>query len=119
MRRQTLVAVMAILETDPSITNEQSDLISEVLNGRLKSTELKTPNPILPPKQASKDYMSVKEAAKYITVSSRSIDNYRSCGDLPFHKVGERVILKKSDLDAFMEKKRIDVAEHINRMRAR
>ena len=40
MRRQTLVAIMAILETDPSITEEQSDLVSEVLNGRLMKKHL-------------------------------------------------------------------------------
>ena len=115
MRRQTLVAVMAILETDPSITDEQSDLVSEVLNGRLKKSHLYPPktestSSPTPAKEPPKEFMNKKEAAKYISMSSRSLDNYRSVGDLPFHKIGAKIIFKKSDLDAFMANWRIDVA---------
>jgi excisionase family DNA binding protein len=109
------VAVMAILETDPSITDEQSDLISDVLNGRLRRTHLHPPVPVstsdkMPAKQCPKDYMSKKEAAIYVSMSSRSLDNYRAKGELPFHKVGEKVVFMRSDLDAFMASWRIDVA---------
>jgi len=38
------------------------------------------------------------------------LDNYRSVGDLPFHKIGAKIIFKKSDLDAIMANWRIDVA---------
>ena len=115
MKRQTLVAVMAILETDPSVTDEQSDLISDGLCGRLKRTELQPPVPQIPirphveakPKPETKEFMRINDAAKYMAISPRSIARYRTDGKLPFHKVGMVLILKRSDLDAFMAKCRI------------
>ena len=116
MKRQTLVAVMAILETDPSVTDEQSDLVTDVLAGRLKKSNLHSPSPHFPiyarpepePKQEPKTYMNMKEAAGYISMSIRSIEKFRAEGELPYHKVGGKVILKKSDLDAFMARHRVD-----------
>jgi excisionase family DNA binding protein len=63
------------------------------------------------PRPEPKEYMGLKEAAKYISMSLRSIDTFRAEGQLPYHKVRAKVILKKSDLDAFMARQRVDARE--------
>ena len=119
MKRQTLVAVMAILETDQSISDEQSDLVSGILNGQIRRKDLTPVAPAPPPcvspkpepKQEPKEYMNMKEAAEYISMSTRSIDKYKAEGELPYHKVGGKVILKRGDLDGFMSGRRVDVTK--------
>jgi excisionase family DNA binding protein len=118
MKRQTLVAVMAILETDPSITDEQSDLVADVLYGRLDKKGLEppvSPIPIRPPVEAkpkpeTKEYMNNQEAIEYTGLSLRSLEAYRSKGELPYHKVGAKVVFKSADLDGFMARFRVDVS---------
>ena len=52
------------------------------------------------------------EAAKYLNVSVRTIDQLKHNGDLPFCRVGRKVILfLKKDLDAFLLSRRIAVRE--------
>jgi excisionase family DNA binding protein len=120
MRRQTLVAVMAVLEMDESISNEQADMVADVLTGRARSMPSPAPTSTVPPPSAQlleiKEYMSVPEAAKYISMSRRSIDTFRAEGDLPYHKVGKKVVIKRSDLDEFMARWRIDAREQLQRM---
>ena len=116
MKRQTLVAVMAILETDPSITDEQSDLVADVLYGRIDKKRLEPRVPqIRPlveakPSPETKEYMNNQEAIEYTGLSLRSLEAYRSKGELPYHKVGAKVVFKSTDLDGFMARCRVDVS---------
>ena len=67
MKRQTLVAIMAILATDESIADEQADLVSDVLTGRIKRRDLRTEerSPDTTPVPEPSKYMNIKEAAAY------------------------------------------------------
>lgn len=52
------------------------------------------------------------EAARYLNVSVRTIDQLKHDGELPFCMVGRKLILfLRKDLDAFLLSKRIAVRE--------
>ena len=46
-----------------------------------------------------KVWLSVEEAAAYTTLSTQTIYNWISQGRIPYHKVGSRTLLLRSDLD--------------------
>lgn len=47
--------------------------------------------------------LSRKDAASYLSVSTRQIDNYSSAGLIPRIKLGAKTVFRVSDLDAFLE----------------
>ncbi len=56
------------------------------------------------------EWLTRKEAAEYLGMSVHTLANWVQDPDisLPFYKVGKMVRYKKSDLDEFQEKCRID-----------
>ncbi len=44
-------------------------------------------------------YLSIKDAQQYTTLSRITLWTHRKNGRLKYHKVGGRVVFKKSDLD--------------------
>ena len=44
-----------------------------------------------------------KEAAKYLRISVETLDRHRKSGKLRFLKIGDRILLRESDLIAFSE----------------
>lgn len=54
-------------------------------------------------------FMSKRGAAAYCALSPRSLDYARERGELPFHKVGKKVVFRISDLEAFMARFRVAV----------
>jgi len=50
--------------------------------------------------------MSVEQAAEYLNVSVRTLNNWRSLGypSIPYIKLGRSVKYRESDLDAYIEK---------------
>lgn len=57
-------------------------------------------------------YMRRNTAAKYLACSIRTVDYLKSCGELPFYKLGRRLIVFNiDDLNAFMAQQRVDVSE--------
>lgn len=44
-------------------------------------------------------YLSIREAQKYTTLSRITLWSHRKNGRLKYHRVGGRVVFKKSDLD--------------------
>lgn len=46
--------------------------------------------------------LSRKDAANYLSVSTRQLDNYASAGLLPRIKLGAKSVFRVSDLDAFL-----------------
>lgn len=50
-----------------------------------------------------KDYMTSAEAREYLRVGKNTLLKFRRLG-LPFVKVARKVLYRKSDIDAFMEK---------------
>ena len=63
-------------------------------------------------------YLSVRQASLYTGMSQRTIHYARGCGELPYIKKGQRVLLKTSDLDAWMDRDRVDVTADIGRLEA-
>ena len=52
------------------------------------------------------------EAAQYLNVSVRTIDQLKHNGDLPFCRLGRRLVLfLKKDLDALLQRRRIAARE--------
>ncbi len=59
--------------------------------------------------QLKSGFVSKRMAAIYCALSQRSLDYARERGDLPFHKVGKKVVFQMKDLDAFMARYRVAV----------
>jgi excisionase family DNA binding protein len=56
-------------------------------------------------------YYRRQEAATYLRCSVRKIDQWKHDGDLPFCKLsGRLIVFRRDDLDALMERHRIDVS---------
>ena len=47
-------------------------------------------------------YMTKAEAAKYLTVTPKTLDNMRRRGELTCMRIGNRVVFDRHALDAFM-----------------
>ena len=47
--------------------------------------------------------MSVKEACKYLIISERKLRDLIARGDVRHARLGSRIILRKLDLDAYLE----------------
>lgn len=51
-------------------------------------------------------YLTKAQAQTYTSLSERTLDYARERGELTFYKHGKRVLFKKADLDAWMERHR-------------
>jgi excisionase family DNA binding protein len=60
---------------------------------------------------SEKTYFRREEAAEYLCLSIRTLDQLKHDGDLPFCKIGAVIVFMKRDLDAFMMGSRIAVGE--------
>ena len=69
---------------------------------------MKQSMPTTPP-ELEAPYLDKRQAARWCCLGMRTIDTVRSRGDLPFHKIGRKVIFRVADLEAFMESRRICV----------
>jgi len=59
---------------------------------------------------ADRSYLRRPEAAAYLCCSKRHLDQLLADGDLPYYRIGRRIVaIKITDLEAFMEVRRIDV----------
>jgi len=56
--------------------------------------------------------MNRKDAARYLTISVRTLDKLEQEGEIPYSKLGNgirsRVVYQRKDLDALLERMRID-----------
>jgi excisionase family DNA binding protein len=58
---------------------------------------------------ASRQWFSAKEAAKYTGLGFSTLAKLRlKGGGSPFSKIGEKILYKRSDLDAWLESKRVN-----------
>ena len=53
-------------------------------------------------------YMRRSQAAKYLSVSIRTLANFQASKVIPYSKVGKSVIFSKHDLDEFVSKFRVN-----------
>ena len=47
------------------------------------------------------------EAAKYLAISIRSLDNLLSAGEIPRVKIGRKTVVRVDDLDNFLNRKKV------------
>jgi excisionase family DNA binding protein len=57
-------------------------------------------------KAVEQQYLTKAQAQVYTGLSARTLDYSRERGELPFIKFGKRVLLKKTDLDAWLDRHR-------------
>ena len=49
-------------------------------------------------------YMSVHEAARYLSISQQTLMRYIRAGELPVHRIGARLLrLQRSEIDAWVQ----------------
>ena len=53
------------------------------------------------------EYLTTKEAAKFLLVSERQMRNYKASKVVPYSKIGGRLLFRKADLLAFVETHKI------------
>jgi excisionase family DNA binding protein len=63
-----------------------------------------------------KEYFRRVEAAEYLSISVRTLDQLKHDGDIPFCKIGMLVLFTKKDMDDFMMSRRIAVGERWKNM---
>ena len=57
-------------------------------------------------------YLQRKTAAKYIGQCGSQLDGYRRDGEIPYYRISSKLVLfRRSDLDRFMERFRVDASE--------
>jgi excisionase family DNA binding protein len=54
------------------------------------------------------EYLTVAETGTYSRHGERTVWRWLASGELPFHRIGRRVLVKRSDVDAFLEAGRVD-----------
>jgi len=64
------------------------------------------------PPEANKPYLTVKEAAQLARLSPSTIRLYIRRRLLPSYKVGSRVLIKRADLERFLDEHRVRVLEN-------
>jgi len=113
--------IRAAIESDRTITADESNAAIAILHGRIpekppasllefiRQSKFQV-GPIHVEPQSVNPYLRRREAAKYLRCSVRQLDEMKHRGELPFHRFGRRLIVfKTTDLDALIEKRRIDV----------
>ncbi len=53
------------------------------------------------------EYLTTKEAARFLLVSERQMRNYKASKVVPYSKIGGRLLFRKADLLAFVETHKI------------
>ena len=54
-------------------------------------------------KQPKSSWLSTKEAATMLQVTTRTMQNYRDEGRIPFSQIGSKIYYKESDIEDFLE----------------
>ncbi|TSA34716.1 MAG: DNA-binding protein [Porphyromonadaceae bacterium] len=73
------------------------------LNQRLEVLDHANMNP-----EAPFGWLDSPDVMKLLKISSRTLQSYRDNGILPFSKMGGKVFFKRSDVEAILEKNRVD-----------
>jgi excisionase family DNA binding protein len=121
MNTSTETIIRAALDADKTVNVEQRNAAVAILNGcvpqKLPDFIVRSFSPMGAANRAtpvamtsSKSYLRRGEAAKYLSCCVREIDQLKHDGDLPFCRLGRRLIVFRiSDLDALMQKRRISI----------
>ena len=86
-----------ITQKDP-----QMQMFSQLMQGTLKRLEryCATARPML----GGEVYLTGEEVCSQLRLSTRTLQEYRNSGTLPFYKIGGKILYKQSDIQAMLEK---------------
>jgi len=63
-------------------------------------------------------YLDMRAAIEFSTMSRRTLDYAKDRGDLPFIRKGRKIVFRRSDLERWMERDLIDVTDDTMRISA-
>lgn len=77
-------------------------LFSQLMEGILKKLEryCATARPIL----GGEVYLTGEEVCSQLRLSTRTLQEYRNLGTLPFYKIGGKILYKQSDIQTMLER---------------
>ena len=86
-----------ITQKDP-----QMQMFSQLMQGTLKRLEryCATARPML----GGEVYLTGEEVCSQLRLSTRTLQEYRNLGTLPFYKIGGKILCKQSDIQTMLER---------------
>ena len=86
-----------ITQQDP-----QMQMFSQLMEGTLKKLECycATARPML----GGEVYLTGEEVCSQLRLSTRTLQEYRNAGILPFYKIGGKILYRQSDIQAMLER---------------
>ena len=110
--------IVTAMEMDAGISIDQRNTAMRILKYGVGSLPtVPAPRPAEAPKEAmpplsSKPYLRRHEAATYLGCSVRQVDEMKHSGSLPFHRLGRRLIVfKTQDLEKLISRHRVDASK--------
>ena len=92
------------MEEKEIITQEdpQMQSFSQLMEGILKKLEryCATARPML----GGEVYLTGEEVCSLLRLSTRTLQEYRNLGTLPFYKIGGKILYKQSDIQTMLER---------------
>ena len=84
-----------ITQQDP-----QMQMFAQLMEGTLKKLEryCSTARPIL----NGEVYLSSEEVCSHLRLSTRTLQEYRNSGMLPFYKIGGKILYKQTDISEML-----------------
>ena len=86
------------------ITQEDPQMLSfsQLMEGILKKLEryCATARPML----GGEVYLAGEEVCSQLRLSTRTLQEYRNAGTLPFYKIGGKILYKESDIQTMLER---------------
>ena len=86
------------------ITQEDPQMLSfsQLMEGILKKLEryCATARPML----GGEVYLTGEEVCSQLRLSTRTLQEYRNSGTLPFYKIGGKILYKQSDIQTMLER---------------
>ena len=86
-----------ITQQDP-----QMQMFAQLMEGTLKKLEryCSTARPML----GGEAYLTGEEVCGQLRISTRTLQEYRNLGTLPFYKIGGKILYKQSDIQTMLER---------------
>ena len=80
----------------------QMQMFAQLMEGTLKKLEryCATARPML----NGEVYLSGEEVCSQLRLSTRTLQEYRNLGILPFYKIGGKILYKQSDIQTMLER---------------
>ena len=92
------------MEENEIITQEgpQMQMFAQLMVGTLKKLEryCSTASPML----GGEVYLTGEEVCSQLRLSTRTLQEYRNAGILPFYKIGGKILYKQSDIQTMLER---------------